>query len=189
MTDELERFVAEALHGPGDDEEYDEAEDGDEYEADADDSGDADWPEGTTAREAWDSLDVEDQQAIASDPESAAQWRAALAGDDDEEEYDDDDDDTPANVASGPDVVKMVLTANPAEFEADTGITQEEWLVWASTCSAAEWAAQAGLVGWPPGVRPSRNDLPVEYRWDDEMSRRRALIAAGGDAAKRGYFE
>jgi hypothetical protein len=187
MTDsDLERFVASALHGPGDDEEYGETEDADEYEADdgeatVDDSSD-EWND-LTAREAWDSLDVEDQQAIAEDPALADQWRRALAGQDWQDEPEDE---ATYAVASGPDVVKLVLNANPAEFEADTGITQEEWLVWASTCSAAEWAAQAGLVGWPVGSRPSRNDLPVEYRWADEMDRRAELIAAGD---KRGYFE
>jgi hypothetical protein len=139
--------------------------------------------EGMTAREAFDSLSDEVLAAISDDPVASEEWRQALLDEGEPEPVDEAAETIGTFKPTGPEVAQLVL-ADPA-WTANTGLSPEAWLEWAATAPADEWAAACADLGWPVESRPSRNDWPVDMRWDDEMERRREMIAAGD---KRGYF-
>jgi hypothetical protein len=159
-----------------DEPEVDEAAEGEEFDA-----GD----EEPTATEAWEALSDEEQQAVINDPTASAQWAEAL----DAEQGDEGEEPEVGGIVveSPHDLVVAMLEVGGVELDDGEVIGAVEWLEWAATAPAGEWADACAATGWPVALRPGYSDLPEELRvahHRDGLTSRAEQIAAAIEARK-----
>ncbi len=81
----------------------------------------------------------------------------------------------------GREMVDEVLASDPEEFEAEHGMSPEEYVHWMTTASPAEWRTAAEEAGWSSEEadreRPGYTELPVELQVERHRSNLAQLAA------------